>query len=170
MEKTISIYWFAILFLVAAAISLMVLSFYNHPYDVREAEASILKDRIADCIAPTGRLNTKLVNDSIFNPDFAENFLENCNIIFDVEEEHEWERAEQYYLEVVFYDESNKKVFDLSQGNFNLRGQCLDNPERKFNILPGCTWSSFYSFDNGKNKYFIDILTTVRKTEENAKL
>ena len=59
-DKIITIYWFAILLLVAAGVISMVLAFQT-PYDVRELEASLLTDHIADYLAPQGVLDSEIV-------------------------------------------------------------------------------------------------------------
>ncbi len=59
-DKIITIYWFAILMLVAAGVFTMVLAFQT-PYDVRELEASILTNQIADYLAPQGILDSNVV-------------------------------------------------------------------------------------------------------------
>ena len=56
MEKIISVYWFAILIIVAAAVSAMVINFYNSPYDVRELEANLMIDNVANCLSESGVL------------------------------------------------------------------------------------------------------------------
>ena len=47
-DKIISVYWFAIIFIVATGIVYMVLSFYGKPYDIREIEVDLLTDKIED--------------------------------------------------------------------------------------------------------------------------
>ncbi len=60
-DKIITIYWFAILMLVAAGVFSMVLSLQS-PYDVRELEASILADQIAGYLVPEGVLDSDIVS------------------------------------------------------------------------------------------------------------
>src|SRR3972149_9772465 len=55
-EKYLSVYWFAILIIVAAAVSAMVINFYNSPYDVRELEANLMIDNVANCLSESGVL------------------------------------------------------------------------------------------------------------------
>ena len=92
-DMILSVYWFAILALVAAGIFVMVYLFYGHPSDVREMEVSILIDKIATCFAQGGRVldNVGEINSG--------NFLEKCNLDFDVEEVFKI-REGQYYVNI----------------------------------------------------------------------
>ena len=55
-DKIISVYWFAILFIVAAAVVYMAALFYGAPYDARGIESDILTNQIADCLSQGGSL------------------------------------------------------------------------------------------------------------------
>ncbi len=59
-DKIISIYWFAILFIVAAAVVYMASVFYGGPADVREIEANILINQVADCVSQGGYLKENI--------------------------------------------------------------------------------------------------------------
>jgi len=155
-DKIISIYWFAILFIVAGAIIYIVASFYGEPYDVREIEANILINKVADCIATNGYLNTEKTD------------LENCDLNFDVEEYHSW-KNDQYYLEVNYYEfnTTNKFLDTISEGNINLKENC-DKKEKNF---PVCITRNFYTLEKtseGDKQRKIQILSIVRKTEKNV--
>lgn len=152
-EKIISIYWFVILFIIAAAVVYMVLSFYGEPYDIREMEADILTSKVARCLSEAGYLEKK------------ENLKEGCGLNFEVEDAYEWGKQGQYYIEVNFYDFSTKqKVDTLKEGNEQLKENC----ELEGKGFPVCSERSFYVLDRQKNSYQIDILSIVRKTEKNA--
>ncbi len=97
-EKYLSVYWFAILVIVAVGISAMVIIFYGKPYDVREIEAGILINKIVDCLSNAdGTLNAEINN---------ENFLNKCHLVL----------GDEYYLEI--------DPFGIKQGNFNLKDYC----------------------------------------------
>ncbi|MBD3247330.1 hypothetical protein GF378_01790 [Candidatus Pacearchaeota archaeon] len=174
MEKPLTFYWFVIIFGVALILSMTVIKFHDHPYDIRDVEGLLLKNKIADCIAPSGRLNSKVLNKTKtgFNQTFFDNFLKECNLNLsaDDRESYNWDEEIQYYFEVVFRDMNEKEIYKFEKGNAGIKGLCLDN-EKKFALLPGCFKSFFYTISKDKeNRYFIDILTSVRKTEKNAKL
>jgi hypothetical protein len=158
-DKLISVYWFVILFLVAAAIAYMVISFYGGPYDVRGAEANALANKIARCLSYAGYLK-----EGVLDGDFRENFMEKCNFNFETEDVYGWKEREQYYVEINFYDFSAKtKISEIKNGNEELRTDCGLK-----GTFPVCLQRSFYVLDNEKNSYQIDILSIVRKTDKNV--
>ena len=159
-EKIISVYWFAIIFIVAAAIVYMTASFYGKPYDVRQIEADLLTNKVAECISEAGYLNEKILNQQ-----FVENFLENCNINFNVEDAYGWREQEQYYIELNLIDfSSGKKILEIKEGNLNLKSFC----NLKGVNLPYCLERSLYVIDKNNIQYQANILSVVRKTEKNA--
>ncbi len=122
-DKIISVYWFAILFIVAGAVVYMAIIFYGQPKNVREIEANVLINHIADCLAQGGYLKQGVLDEG-----FEENFLEECNLNFNVEDIYDWKKQEQYYLEAGIYefdentlDGLGDKIFDVAEGNENLK-------------------------------------------------
>ncbi len=159
-DKLISVYWFAILFIVAGGIVYMVSAFYGKPYDVREAEADILTTKIARCISEAGYLK-----EGVLTENFRENFAEICMINFQVEDVYGWRERGQYYVEVEFLDfDTKQKVFEISEGNEGLKPDC----ELEGETLPVCIERRFYSIDENGNQYQINMLSVVRKTEKNV--
>ncbi|MDP3992055.1 MAG: hypothetical protein Q8P79_00935 [Nanoarchaeota archaeon] len=150
-EKIISVYWFAILFIVAGAMVYMVSSFYGKPYDVRELEAQILTDKVAECLSLEGYINENWGN---LNND---NLPAQCGLDFNTEETYAW-NDDQYYIEIKI---SDKTIF---AGNSNLKDFCLLQGKG----IPVCLEKSLYTIDRQNNNYRIDILSIVRKTEKNA--
>lgn len=159
-EKTISVYWFAILVIVAGAVAYMVISVYGKPYDIRETESIILANNMADCISEGGYLIEKTLGDS----SFRENFLEQCSI--NLEASDFPGTKGEYYLEVKFYDfeTGNKIDFDIAEGNVNLKSGCSLEGE----TLPVCYKKSFYAIGEDQKKYRIDIISVVNKAGKNA--
>ncbi len=145
-EKIISVYWFAILFIVAAAVSYMVYAFYGKPYDTRQIEADLLTSNAAKCVSYAGYLN-----EEILNPEFSKNFQEICDITFNGEEE-------RYFLEMSLTNLfSGQKIFEVDSGNQNLKFSCNLNGEN----LPICLERSIYVIDKNNNQYRADILSAV---------
>ena len=163
-DKLISVYWFAILFIVASAIVYMTISFYGKPYDVRELEANTLTNHIADCLSKAGYLKENILG----NEDFKNNFLENCNLNFDVEDTYDWNEQGQYYVGVEFSQEENL-VFEISEGNKNLISSCGVESEVEKEKLAKCVEKKFYSLDSVGDVYSVKILSIVRKIEKNVK-
>lgn len=159
-DKIISVYWFAILFIVAAAVVYMVISFYGKPYDVREAEADILTSKVAGCLSEAGYLKEK-----VLTQDFKDNFLVKCNLNFQTEDVYGWREQEQYYIEFNIYTFSSGQVVSTAiAGNGNLKEFC----DSKGKVLPVCLERTFYSLDKANNQYKINILSIIRKTEKNV--
>lgn len=158
-EKTVSVYWFVILVIVAGAVAYMVISVYGKPYDIRETESMILTNNIADCLSEGGYLQNKTLGDS----SFRENFLEKCRINLDTPDFAG--TSGEYYLEVNFYDfDTGGKInFDISKGNINLKASCSLEGETQ----SACYQKSFYAIDREQRKYRIDIISVVNKAEKN---
>lgn len=165
-EKVISIYWFAILFIVAAAIVYMVGIFYGQPYDVREIEADLLGNKAADCLVEGGKLKQPLTQENL------NNFLGKCGINFQTEDAYDWNSVGQYYLELVVYDFSTysagaSSLMSFSEGNVNLRAPCETGIKGK--SFPSCIEKNLYVVDDFDNSYVIKIISSVGKNEKNAR-
>lgn len=156
-DKIISVYWFAILFLVAAAIVYMVVTFYGEPYDVRGIEANLLTNKISDCLSQGGLLNKENLD--------ASNFLTKCKLNFNTEDIYGWKEQGQYYFEVQVAGFSDAvSIFDVAGGNVNLKDFCGKTGKN----LPACLEREFYTLDSENNQYKIKILSAVRKIEKNV--
>ena len=159
-DKIISVYWFAILFIVAAAIAYMVISFYGEPYDIRETEAHTLTNKVAGCLSEAGYLK-----EGVLSEDFRENFMEKCKLNFEVEDVYGWREWGQYYVEINFYDFStNQSISSIKKGNEALKIDC----DKEGKTFPVCLERSFYTLDKEKNQYQINVLSIVRKTDKNV--
>lgn len=165
-DKILSVYWFAILIIVAGGLFGMVYVFYGTPYDVREIETKLMIDKIADCVSYAGRINPNLISQGTFDKNF--NLSTNCHLILNSEE---W-GDEQYYIEFNFYkiDNLNNPVFKTSEGNNNLLTSCEVQQDKEYSRLAKCQRGSFYSIDSSNNQYIIKILASVRKAEKNVKI
>lgn len=153
-------YWFVILFIVAAAISYMVISFYGNPYDVREAEADALTDKVARCMTDGAYLK-----EEVLSGNWNENFLENCGLNFNVEDVYDWGSEGQYYVEAGIYGfETGEEVVLIGGGNDNLKQDC----ELEGEGLSTCLEREFYSLDRENNQYRVQILSVVKKVEKNV--
>jgi len=163
-EKIISVYWFAILLIVAGAIVYMVFSFYGKPYDAREIEAGLLADKAAECVSYAGYLREGV----LLNQEFKENLLENCGLNFETEDAYGWKEQGQYFLQIDFYDfnsyPGSNSLFSASAGNNNLKNFCNLEGEK----LPVCLERGLYTLDKEGKPYAIKITSIVRKIEKNA--
>jgi uncharacterized protein involved in tolerance to divalent cations len=166
-DKILSIYWFAILLIIAGGIFGMVYVFYGTPYDVREIETRVLTNQIADCVSYTGKISSNLIlNGAVIEND--ENFLKQCHLNFDTSE---WE-IQQIYVDVKIYrlQDLDNPLLEIEGGNVNLAVSCSAQENNLQENLATCLKSNFYSLDNINNQYIIKILTAVRKAEKNVKI
>ena len=161
-KSVLSLYWFLILGIIASGFFIMVYLFYGTPFDIRELEARVLTNKIADCISYAGRINSDLINEGNFSIDF--NLIEKCHLIF---ASPEWE-DEQYYVKVYFYklEDTENPVFNINVGNNNWLASCSLESKN----VAQCLEKSFYSLDELNYQYIIKILTVVRKSEKNVKM
>jgi hypothetical protein len=168
-EKYLSPFWFAILIIVAGGIFGMVYVFYGSPYDVRNIEANLLLNQVADCVSYAGRISASFIfNESIQFHGAGTDFLKKCHLNFS----SQGLEGQQYYTETTFYrlSDLNNSVLNIEAGNKNWLASCELQDNKKQEKLPQCVEKSFYSIDDLNNSYIIKILTIVRKTEQNAKL
>ncbi len=157
-EKLLSIYWFLILFIVAAGISYMVIDFYGDPYDVRSSEADILLVKIANCFSQGGYLVEDYASLSL---------AENCNLNFETPDHLDWEFVGQYYAEIVITDfETSALLFKDVMGEPLWRIGCLSKSTRSD---PACNVQTFYSLTKDGGGVEVEITSIVRKTEKNVK-
>lgn len=170
-DKIISVYWFVILFIVAAAIVYMAAVFYGEPYNVRETEANIMINQIADCISQGGEIKDGVINEEGKLELTNENILSKCHLTFNVENFKNWKEQEQFYIEINFY-KFDKDASDglgvgfgnkIISGNTNLKEFCEKNGKN----FPVCVERNFYVLVK-ENPYIIKIKSIVRKTEKNV--
>ncbi|MDP3965979.1 MAG: hypothetical protein Q8Q04_00425 [archaeon] len=165
-EKLISVYWFAILVIVAAGIVLMVNAYYGNSYDVREVESRVLADKIANCIYFGGKVNPLLLTpQGVFREDFRDLFMERCSLNFSVE--GEFTRI-PYYTSVEFLSfESLRSQFSIFAGNNNFKSDCNIKVEGN-EKLAKCSEKEFYMKTDSGKIYLVKILSIVEKTNENT--
>jgi hypothetical protein len=61
-ERVLGFYWIIVFVLIAVGVVSATIVFFDS-YDIREVEASILGDRIVDCISENGELRNDVVDD-----------------------------------------------------------------------------------------------------------
>ncbi len=163
-EQVLSVYWFAILIIVAVGVSAMVFTFYGHPYDVRELEANILMNKIADCVSKEGIIPKQITQNGNLE---AFDIERDCGLNFntpDIPGEHK-----QYYVRITFKDMNENEVFPPKEGgNNNLRSLCLGTETAE--ALPTCINGKIFALDSSGRQYSIEILTGVLKTIKNVKI
>ena len=166
-DKVLSVYWFAILFIVAAGVVYMAVTYYGAPYEVREIEAGILINQIADCISSGGKLNENW-GDLTYD-----NLLEKCSLNFNVEDEYGWKNDQIYASVEEGVLNSENFVMKSQAGDSLLKQNCEDEAGTTFAF---CRTRQFYTLDkdsvgNALDKdsvgKVIKIQAIIRKTEKN---
>ena len=169
-EKILSIYWFVILIITVVGIYGMVALYYDHPYDIRELEANLLANKIADCISYQGELNESLFNGTTgkLSDEFNKDFLNICGINFNTEKEHKWGEDIQYYSEINFYDLDKNSLGSIIKGDVRWKEYCELKGEKEFKLFSKCVNTRFFSLYKDK-PILVNIIIGVRKTEKNVK-
>jgi hypothetical protein len=160
-EEIMSMYWLAILFIAAGGIIGMVFIFYGNPYDIRDIEANLLVDKLADCISYGGKINNLIISDG----KTGEFIFSNCHLNFGSEEDEYFYKVSIYKVE----DLANPFLdyfFQTHGGNLNLEASYSINEYSE--NLPVGVERSFYSLDNVGNQYIIKILGVIKKTKQNV--
>jgi hypothetical protein len=160
-EKIMSLYWFAILIIVAGGVFSMVSIFYGYPYDVREVETGILAEKVGTCISDQG-----VLNEEIFNEEFQNNFLGNCNLNFNTDSE-----IQEYFIGIEIFEigDLENPVLDYSIGNSNWLADCVIEDSGKYERLAKCVEERFYSTGSEGKQYLVKINSIVGKIGENVK-
>jgi hypothetical protein len=158
VEKIMTIYWFVIFFIVAAAIIYMTLAFYGEPYDVRKTEADLLAVQVANCFVEDNFLRSEAITG------FGKSFEEECRLNFETEDDYGWGERGQFYVmaEITSYGGGVLSTFESGNGDL------LDFCELEGKTLPFCFKRSFYVLGKNQEKYQVNILSVVGKTEKNA--
>ena len=153
-ERVLSMYWFILFIIVAVAIVSAVLIFYSYLLDVRATEASILSDRVVDCLSDNGILNSVKLDEAVNSIEGA------CNLILkDASKEKYASMKSQYYIKV----EANGKLIETGDRDF----LAFCGQSSKLNI-PVCSEKKLFVL-NGNEMTSMKITTVVRKVEQNAK-
>jgi len=154
-ERVLSLYWFILFIIVAVAIVSAVLIFYSYLLDVRGAEASILADKVIDCLSNDGKLNVAKLEE------VDKNGLESaCNLILKDESKEKYrEMKSQYYIQL---EVGGKLIMAGDQDFLAYCGQ-----SSKTNI-PICFEKKLFVLNNNEFSS-MKIITAVRKVEQNAK-
>lgn len=166
-DKLISVYWFIVLVIIATGIVLMVNVFYKSPYDIRELEAEILAQKVADCVYFGGEIDKRLIAPTgVFREDFRDNFLKSCSLNFSLNNEF---LRPQYYVEVNFTtnERKPKTVFSLSGGNKNWISDCPIEVDEKSKLVV-CSKKEFFVVDSSGKIYVVNVLSIVGKGDQNV--
>ncbi len=166
-DKTISVYWFFILFIVAFAVVFIVYSLYGKPLDVRQMEGLFLEEKLADCVSRGGEIPETILDESGKFLITDENFLKKCGFNFNTEQIYDWNNN-QLFVSLDFFSGGNSVLFKAGNGQLRTDSNVNVIDHIKKNQFPFCVERTVYS--NGKDgKYYsIKVISCVRKTEKNV--
>ena len=172
-DKTISIYWFFILFLIALAMVFIVYSLYGKPLNIRGMEAVFLADKVADCINQGGEIpESILAKDGLFVIN-NENFLKKCYLNLATESIYYWNN-DQIFVSINFV--AIEKGIPIPGPTIFVGNSNLNNRDANINLVnifknekfPFCVERKIYSKGEDGKFYLIQLVTCVRKTEKNV--
>ena len=163
-DKTVSIYWFFILFIVASAIVFIVFSLYGKPLDVRQMEGIFLAEKVADCVSQGGKISPE--GERLMK---REDILKVCHLNFAVEPFKEYWNNDQLYVALEFFDGGQTSISSVYGGNENLKvNNNLNFIEPNKKNLPFCVQRIIFSNGEEGKYYSIKIFTCVGKKGKNA--
>ncbi len=150
-ERILSFYWFIIFGIVAIVIVSGVL-LVQKDLDVRDVESRILTNKIIDCVSENGVFQDGVISE------IKGKGLGNCKINL---EDGSYGDEEQFF--VYFSVDGNE---EFSFGN-DMRAFCGKGGSGKENV-PYCFEKKFVLQDSEGNLKLIEIVTIVRKIEQNV--
>jgi len=110
--------------IVAAAFIVAVIIFYSGEADVRELEAVILANRVADCISDTGVLKEEVLDEAVdFDGEIQIGYdlIDSCGLNREI-----FEEIGDYYVRVSIFDESIQELRNpIEVGNSGLEFSCI---------------------------------------------
>ena len=112
-EKILSIWWFASLAFVGAAVVVVLMMYFGAFVDVRGQEAVILREKIMDCVVEGGYLQENILE---MNP---EKFMEHCKL-----NPNQFEKSNQFYFNLTIYNSTEQKQQEIEKGDVNFRQNC----------------------------------------------
>ena len=148
-----SFYWIIIFVIISVGIVSATILFFGDPYDARGVEARILSDKIVDCLTDGGEFDGQIW--ASLEED-GNNLQEVCNLNF---QDSSYEKN-QFYVEIEI--DGRKVEYDVgNSGGF--KATC-DAGTRNY---PICYKEKLFVL-NGNTHLLIEILTSVRKIEQNV--
>ncbi|HLD37795.1 MAG TPA: hypothetical protein VJA86_04360 [Candidatus Nanoarchaeia archaeon] len=148
-EKVLSIWWFFVLAFVGVSVVAAVSMFYSADVDVKEIEAGILADRVADCIVQNGYLSSSFIGGNFK--------LKECGL-----NEEVIQNSQNFYIGISAYDFSscNEKMECKGKiGKLNFSAGMSTMPENcrikeaeekkggKAEYFPRCSEKSFVALN-----------------------
>jgi len=149
----ISFFWFAVLVVTGAGITVGVLAFYSADTDVRKTEANYLYIKISDCLTQNGFLLDEVLEENFY-------VFEKCGL------DNYAFSGEKFYFYIQFFNESDSELRNsLTGGAEKIRKECeilLNDEKIDAKYYPRCMNQTqrFFYFEKGEiKKGYMKILT-----------
>lgn len=114
-SKMLSIWWFAVLVVIAVGIVVGTTIFFGGKLDVRAVEAEILANKIADCLVENGKMNQEFLNENTGGFDISSACSINKTII---------QESGNYYLEISIANSAGSIIQSIRYGNAAFEKEC----------------------------------------------
>lgn len=136
--KLLAIWWFLVLIIITLGIVMGTSFFTANKLDVREAEAGILIEKVANCVIVNGMVNEKAIN-SIFDSCYLNEKIIN--------------QSSSYFIKIQILNSTDKIIRQYVFGNNALEADCkvgaAMTSAKKF---PRCLEKSFFAVNSfGEN-------------------
>tara|TARA_Y100000310_G_scaffold339732_1_gene433363 strand:- start:1656 stop:2150 length:495 start_codon:yes stop_codon:yes gene_type:complete len=146
--KLLSIWWFFVLTVIGAGIVIGVVIYYSADLNVKEVEASILAERVMDCIVDNGQLKEVVLDKELI---FEECYLD----------KKVFGEASNFYFEVFINEESIVQVGDAS-----FEKDCeIERKVRTYNF-PKCAEKSQIVLNNNNERVNLLVLAGSNQKEK----
>jgi len=152
-ERVLGIYFFVILIIIALGIVSGVVTVYGQDIDIREAEVSLLRDQLVDCLVDRGDFNMVKFED--------QDMLKLCKLNFEDQTLKYKDGKQQYAVKIDILDINSNLIKSKSFGNEALMIVCGSKGD-----VPVCLDTIMYLLEGG-NPVYVKIKTVVRKNEQN---
>ena len=143
-EQLLSIWWFAVLVIVAGGIVFGVLIFYSSHVDIRALESKVLVDRITNCIDNKALENEEFLKGKEGNFDV----LGNCKINKEL-----FGKGSNYFIKI---STSDKELYKFGNPSFEEQCQIKEGALRAKHF-PEC-YERTISFSNQNDNLKINVL------------
>jgi hypothetical protein len=126
-EKILSIWWFASLALIGAAVVVVIMVYFGAFVDVRDQESMMLQEKIMDCVVKNGYLVEEILSLS------QEEFLNFCNL-----NKNQFTSRSQFLFNITIYNSTNNAQKSIAVGPMQHHQTCKALAGIPGKNLPSC--------------------------------
>jgi hypothetical protein len=146
-SKLLSIWWFAILGIIATVVVVSTLMFYSGKLDVRLIESDILSERVIDCFVDNGFLRQDILGANF-------DLFSTCGISKSM-----IENSGNFYMNVTVFSEDKKQIKSYVYGNQAFAKECaIGDVMKKSTNYPLCISKKIEVLSRNQNKFSLNVL------------